>query len=98
MLSYKERWAQARVVHARGLEDVANTPTPKGQKFPPGTRVRIAKDLGSGMSHFPSDRPATVEYTYAHAYGGDDVTSYSLDVDGLGSVAWYEQHQLEAIV
>ena len=97
MLSYKERVAQANAFYRRGLSNVENKPMPKGQKYPPGTRVRIAEDLGSSMSHFPSGKLATIEYTYAHAYGGDDVKCYSLNVDGLGSIAWYYEHQLEAI-
>ena len=46
------------------------------------------------MSHFESGVNATVRYTYAHAYGGDDVKSYCLDVDGRGEVSWYKEWQL----
>ena len=49
------------------------------------------------MSHFRSGVLATVKYTYAHAYGGDDVTSYCLDIDDYGKVSWYEEHQLTKI-
>jgi hypothetical protein len=94
MLSYKERYAQAQGVYRTGLNRVKTTFPPIGQKYPPGAHVRIAKDLGKSMGHFPGDRDATVEYTYAHAYGGRNVHSYSLMVDGIGSVAWYEEWQL----
>lgn len=61
-------------------------------------RVRIADDLGPMMSHFRSGANATVIYTYAHAYGGDNVTSYALDIDGSGFCAWYEESQLSPIL
>jgi hypothetical protein len=95
MMSYEEREAQANIIYQNGLNRVKNTPAPKGQKFPVGARVRIADNLGKYMSHFPSGKLATVEYTYAHAYGGNDVKSYSLLIDGMGSHAWYEEWQLE---
>lgn len=85
-----------QVFHADVMERVAMTPEPAGQKFPFGTRVRIGR-LSATMSHFPSLVNATVEYTYAHAYGGDDVTSYSLNVDGQGSTSWYHENQLTEI-
>lgn len=78
------RFEDAQRVHARGMGKVATTPEPKGQKFPNGSRVRIADDLGDGMSHFTSGVNATVVHTYAHAYGGRDVKSYCLNVDGEG--------------
>lgn len=80
-----------------GLKRVATTPQPKEQKFPIGARVKIADDLGPTMSHFAKGLTATVQYTYAHAYGGDNVESYSLNVDGLGSRAWYYESQLTLI-
>lgn len=49
------------------------------------------------MSHFTSGVNATVVHTYAHAYGGRDVKSYCLNVDGEGRVSWYYEHQLTAI-
>lgn len=49
------------------------------------------------MSHFPKGRNATVMYTYAHAYGGNDVKSYSLNVDGHRYISWYEEDQLTAL-
>ena len=97
MLPLEVRQAQAQSMYDQGLENVKTTSDTKGQKFPSGSRVHIAEDLGSSMSHFTSGVNATVEYTYAHAYGGDDVKSYSLNIDGQGSSSWYEEHQLTAI-
>jgi hypothetical protein len=82
--------------YQEGLDRVATTPQPKEQKFPIGARVRIADDLGQYMSHFIKGCDATVEYTHAHAYGGS-AKSYSLNIDGVGSTAWYEEHQLTLI-
>jgi len=92
------RHEAAQQVYNAGLAKVASVPEPKGQKFPNGSRVRIADDLGSAMSHFQGGVNATVKYTYAHAYGGDDVKSYCLDIDGYGEVSWYYEHQLTAII
>lgn len=81
-------------------ERVKTTPPPVGQKFRPGTRVTIAKDLGPSMSHFPSDRTATVVYTYAHAYASEEerhLKTYALDIDGLGFNCWYEEYQLTEV-
>ena len=79
------------------MHRVKTTPEPEGQKFPIGARVKIAEKLGPSMLHFPSGCNATVEHTYAHAYGGDGIKSYSLNIDGLGSVAWYDESQLTLI-
>lgn len=84
-------------MHQQGLRNVSSRPVPDGQKYAPGTRVRIADDLGHTMSHFRSGCLATVQYTYAHAYGGDNVRSYSLDIDGHGSVSWYQESQLTPV-
>lgn len=68
------------------------------QKFKAGTRVRIADDLGIGMSHFPKGVDATVEYSYREKYGGADPNHvYSLNVDGIGSTSWYKEDQLTEI-
>jgi hypothetical protein len=90
----KERLSEAEGRYAEGLERIRTTPPPAAQKFAPGTRVWIQKDLGPIMSHFESGLWATVECTHAHAYGGDDVHSYALDLDGHGSNAWYDEEQL----
>lgn len=97
MKDYALRLAEAKAYSERGHLKVQTTPVPAGQKFQPGTRVKIADDLGTSMAHFPSGVMATGQYTYAHAFGGDDVKSYCLDVDGFGENSWYEEHQLEAV-
>lgn len=87
----------ARDPYADGMNRVATTPEPEGQKFPVGSRVKISSNLGSSMAHFSgAGEIATVEYTYAHAFGGDNVSSYSLNIDGRGSSAWYRESQLAA--
>ena len=90
--------AELKRVNAAALVRVASTPPPDGQRYPPGARVRIADDLGSFMSHFPCGVDATVRYTYAHAFGGDAVKRYALDVDGYGATAWYDEDQLTPIL
>lgn len=96
-LSDSQRYSQASAYCAAGMQRVANDPPPAGQKYAPGARVRIADDLGLAMRHFPKGRMATVLYTYAHAFGGDDVTSYCLDVDGVGKTSWYKEDQLTLV-
>ena len=91
------RLAEANSYVAACLKRMESKPEPEGQKFPIGTRVRIADDLGPTMSHFPSGVNATVQYVYAHAYGGSDVRSYCLNIDGRGSSAWYYERQLTEI-
>jgi hypothetical protein len=93
-MTQQQRTNEAQSYHQFAMRKVAKKKAPKGQKFPIGSRVKIAKDLGAGMSHFPSDKLATVMHTYAHAFGGSDVKSYCLDVDGEGEISWYEEHQL----
>lgn len=90
-------YAAAKGIYEQGLANVKTRPVPAGQKFPPGTRVKIADVLDSDMSHFEAGVEATVEYTYAHAYGGKDVKSYSLCFDDGNSVAWYREHQLSKV-
>jgi hypothetical protein len=90
------RYKEAKAYYNQALERVKTTPEPKLQKFPVGVKVKIAKDLGKFMSHFKSDVEAIVEHTYAHAYGGNDVYSYSLIING-SSTAWYYENQLTLI-
>ncbi len=98
-MNSKERLKHATAIYNAGNHKVATTPEPKGQKFPVGSRVRIADDLGASMLHFSGKgQNATVLYTYAHAYWGDDCKSYALDIDGQGVSSWYYEHQLTAIV
>lgn len=97
MSEFAQRRAEAMAYHAASMKRVRDTPAPKGQRYAAGTRVRISDDLGPRMSHFPSGMEATVEHTYAHAYGGDDVLSYCLNVDGHGQVSWYYESQLTPV-
>ena len=96
-MDYETRHAQAKAYCEAGMELVRTTPEPKGQKFPCKSRVRIADDLGPAMRHFPSGKDATVIHVYCHAFGGSNVKSYCLDLDGLGQHSWYYEHQLTAI-
>jgi hypothetical protein len=99
-MEYQQRHVEASAYYQAGLRRVNETPPPAGQKFPLGARVKIANDLGPHMRHFPSGKLATVQYTYAHAYGSTDTRShqqYRIDIDGIGSVAWYDEYQLSAI-
>lgn len=101
MKNYADRLAEANEIYAAGLRKVKTTPAPEGQKFPAGSFVRIADDLGPSMFHFKGGVFARVEYTYDHAYGGGDKKSYSLLIEGAPgrwhSVAWYWEHQLTAV-
>ena len=67
------------------------------QKFHKGDLVRIAKDLGPSMSHFPSDCDALILYSYAEEYGGYDTTSYAVFVKDRGFSAWYHEPQLSLL-
>ena len=67
------------------------------QKFHKGDLVRIAKDLGRGMSHFTSDVDAIVIGSYSDEYGGDNTSSYTLHLKGSGKCSWYKEHQLSLI-
>lgn len=73
------------------------------QKFHQGDLVFIKEDLGPYMSHFESGCRAIVQYSYNDRYGDKDKSkefknesdiSYSLWLEGRGSVAWYHQDQL----
>ena len=97
MIDHETRAAEAMSMYTKGRERLETIPEPKGQKFPVGQRVYITKDLGESMSHFNSDTYATVVGVYSHMYGGDNVESYSLDIDCVGEVSWYEEWQLTAI-
>lgn len=92
-----ERFLESQAYHDQAMKRVQNTPEPKGQKFPCGSRVQISDDLGPDMKYFPKNRQATVMHTYAHAFGGNDVKQYHLNVDECGEVAWYNEHQLSIV-
>lgn len=101
MKSYEERLTEAQGIFKASVERVRVTQPPLGQKFMPGTFVQIAKYLGEDMAHFENSRPARIQYTYAHAYGGDNIKSYSLllryDDGKWSSVSWYYESQLTEI-
>lgn len=68
------------------------------QKFKRGNLVRIAKNLGSMMSHFDNDKDAIIVGSYADQFGGDNTKSYTLMfVDTGGKCSWYQEHQLTLI-
>jgi len=92
-----ERHSQENAYHQQGMERVKNTPPPKDQKFPPGARVKIRKDLVSANANFSSGREATVLCTHAHAFGSKSSNEYCLDIDEVGRVAWYEEQDLQAL-
>lgn len=88
----------ANGIYEAGLRKVATTPEPIGQLFPIGSFVKIEQD-----PDFPSKEIeiGKVEYTYAHAFWGDETNKYSLLCrygDGeWSSVAWFFGRQLELI-
>ena len=57
------------------------------QKFKKGDYVRVAKDLGPSMGHFPADCDAIVIGSYKDQYGGSDTKSYTLSLKGNGERA-----------
>ena len=91
------RLLEANSYYEQGMVRVKTTPQPKKQKYAVGARVKIDDEMPPWMSHFPKGKPATVLHTYAHAYGGTDVKSYALDIDGEGFTAWYDEAQLAPI-
>ena len=97
MIDYETRKSEASSYYQLALIKVAETQTPDGQKFAKEQRVKIADDLGRSMTHFKSGVEAVVEYTYAHAFGGDDIKSYSLRFDDGSTSAWYYESQLTAV-
>lgn len=104
-MNYQDRLKEAKGIYAQGLHRVATTPVPENQKFAPGTFVMLAADLGDSMRHFPNNRPARVECTYAHAYIWGNPARYSKEYrllvrrdDGSWSnIAWYHESQLTEI-
>jgi hypothetical protein len=67
------------------------------QKFHKGDWVRVAKDLGSTMSHFESDCEAIVIGSYADQYPGFDSENthdFTIFIKGRGQVSWYGGNQL----
>lgn len=66
------------------------------QQFQRGDVVHIAKDLGSSMSHFDSDRDAVVLGSYRDQFGGgpDNEHTYTLLFLNGARVSWYYDSQL----
>ena len=75
--------------HQVALARVASTTQPINQKYDGGTRVSIIVN--------DRIRTATVLYTYAHAFSGNDYKHYALDIDGIGYSAWYMEDRLTLI-
>lgn len=69
----------------------------KRQKYHKGDHVKVAKDLGSTMSHFKNDCEAIVISSYKDAFGGSNISSYTLFIKDSGECAWYEEEQLTLI-
>lgn len=67
------------------------------QKFRMGDLVQVADDLGPMMSHFTSGRRAIVMGSYNDKYGGGNIESYSLWLEGRGECSWYYEWQLTLI-
>lgn len=71
------------------------------QKYNKGDLVRIADDLGGGMSHFESGCDAIVMGSYQDQYGGgpskEGHTQYTLLFRNGGKVSWYYELQLTLI-
>lgn len=68
------------------------------QKFHKNDLVRVAKDLGSCMSHFTADCDAIVVASYSEKYGGgrdeDDHTYTIILLPGYNETSWYYESQL----
>ena len=92
MTHAQDRLKHAQRIHAAGLNNVATTPEPEGQKFHKDERVVVF-----GHPHVRDGTQATVMYTYAHAFPDFDaaaVKTYSLDVDHYGHMSWFAEDQL----
>ena len=69
------------------------------QTFQRGDWVRVAKDLGPSMRHFPADCEAIVVGSCKDRYGGGKRESqiYTLYLKEQGQCSWYEENQLTLI-
>ena len=79
------------------------------QKFHRGNVVHIAKNLGSSMSHFESDRDVVIIGSYCDQYHhhsvppvdgrcvGSNGHSYTVLFFTGGECSWYSEHQLTLI-
>jgi hypothetical protein len=69
------------------------------QKFHHGDLVRIAKEMPDGMEHFPGGGCLAVvlgsyHEEFGHEDDDDDIMEYSLCIEDVGEVSWYEEGQL----
>ena len=68
------------------------------QKFPIGSRVKVAKKLPYTMRHFENDFIGVVAYTYAQQCGGENIYDYGiLFTDESGDeyiICWYPESTL----
>lgn len=106
----EEKLSFATGIYLASKDRVKNTPVPEGQKFLPGTLVRLrdprdsATKLDSLQNFLNWQRAkdpdegkiAVVLHTYAHAFGGDDVRTYCVEIEGVES-AWFDENWLEAV-
>ena len=90
MKSYAQRLSDAIAINNKPMATIDNSK----QKFPIGAKVHITKNMPPEMSHFQSDKNATVLYTYAQKFWGNNFTSYALEIDNHGFSAWYYEDQL----
>lgn len=68
------------------------------QKFLVNSRVRIRDDISEDHNcYLPSGCLATVRSVHSDMRVGDATPHYFLDVDGIGGVGWYLEHQLEIV-
>ena len=67
------------------------------QQFHKGDWVRVAKDLGDSMRHFPADCEAIVIGSYKDQFGGGNTNNYTLYLKNHGECSWYQTHQLTLI-
>lgn len=96
-MTVSEGGMTAQEIYDRGMLRVKTEPAPPGQKFPVGARVRVSNGTsGYSVGLSGRGRTATVIHTYAHAFGGANVESYCLNVDGIGVSAWYDEAWLSA--
>ena len=94
------RQQDAKSYVEQSILKLKKTKEPAGQKYPIGSFVWIG-EMPPYMFHFEANRAARVEFTYGHAFGGNDVDSYSLlvrlDSGEWTSISWYQEYQLTLI-
>lgn len=90
MIDYEKRLAQAKAYSAWGEENVKNGTFKTKQKYPKGARVQTTHTWAGCTT-------GTIIGTYAQLYGGDNIDSYSLDIDGRGKCSWFPEASLTLI-